>query len=334
MKQTIHTVFVYTLCFCVLCCCRSNNRTYDNQVDKVVPYKVSSPSFCADSAYQYILQQVSLGPRVPQSEAHRICGDFLVAKLREFGAEVHEQHASAQVYNGAVLPLRNIIGRFFPEKKNRILLCAHWDTRPFADQELDPANHHTPILGANDGASGVGVLLEIARMLQQNPTEVGIDIIFFDLEDYGEPTFDSHTYTNQNWWCLGSQYWAKNPYPSNYSAQFGILLDMVAAPNAKFFKEIFSRKYAPKIQDKVWKTARNLGYGKFFIDEPGGAITDDHLPVNEIKGIPCINIIQFDPNTPQGFGEYWHTRQDNMDNISKKTLLAVGQTVAEVIYSE
>lgn len=289
------------------------------------------PAFNADSAYAYVDRQVTFGPRVPNTPAHKACGDYLINELKRFGAQLHVQEASLTAFNGTKLEARNIIGIYNPEAKRRILLFAHWDSRPFADQDPDPSNYHTPIDGANDGASGVGVLLEIARLLKDQPTEAGIDIIFFDAEDYGEPAFD-RSYM-QNTWCLGSQFWAKNPHVKNYKAEFGILLDMVGDKDASFYKEGFSTQYAAPIVEMIWEKARDLGYGRYFINERSGAITDDHEYVIRGRGIPCVDIIHLDLESHNGFSSHWHTVNDTMENINRETLKAVGQTVLEIIYA-
>ena len=296
-------------------------------------YNQVSPEFNADSAYMFVKRQVDFGPRIPNSVAHIECGDYLVTKLKEFGAEVIEQKTTLKTYDGTELNARNIIGVYNPENKKRILLFAHWDTRPFADQEPDKTKQTQPILGANDGASGVGVLLEIARQLNSKPIDVGIDIIFFDAEDWGQPSYEQNQVPG-DWYCLGSQFWAKNPHTPKYRAKYGILLDMVGAPNATFYKEGYSVKYASNITEKVWTCASRLGYGSFFINRSGGYIIDDHLAVNKLRRAPSINIIHTSDDTPHGFGNFWHTHKDNMDVIEKTTLKAVGQTVMEVIYTE
>lgn len=292
----------------------------------------ATPAFDADSAYAYVANQVAFGPRVPNTEAHRACGHYLAAELARFGAKVYEQEATLTAYDNTALQARNIIGAFRPEEKRRIMLFAHWDSRPYADEEADPAHHHTPIDGADDGGSGVGVLLEIARQLGKQLPEVGVDILFFDAEDYGTPEFIPQH--KPDTWCLGSQFWAKNPHIPGYKAEYGILLDMVGTKNATFFKEQTSLKYASRIVELVWSTAKNLGYGKYFIQAEGGAIVDDHQYVIAGRNIPCIDIINFDPDTDHGFGAYWHTLDDTMQNIDRQTLKAVGQTVLEVVYQQ
>lgn len=289
------------------------------------------PTFNADSAYRYTAEQVAFGPRVPNSEAHRACGEWLAQTLERFGAQVTSQHVTLRAYDGTPLQARNIIGSYKPETKKRVLLCAHWDSRPWADEDPDSKNHHTPILGANDGASGVGVLLEIARHLQAQPTEIGIDIIFFDAEDYGEHSSYTGNYDGIAW-CLGSQYWARVPHTEGYMARFGILLDMVGGKDAQFYREQYSEGFAKDIVDKVWAAAHASGHGQWFPYADGGHITDDHLPINQIARIPCIDIIGHYPET--GFAPTWHTMDDTMENIDPTVLRAAGQTVLQVIYNE
>lgn len=299
---------------------------------EAVPAAVVVPIFDGDSAYNFVDKQVAFGPRVPNSESHRKCGDWLEETLRGYGAEVLSQQFEVIAYNGDKLQARNIIAQFQPAKRKRILLCAHWDTRPWADSDPNPANHYKPIDGANDGGSGVGILLEVARHLSYAPTELGVDIVLFDVEDYG--VHDKETSTMENSWALGSQYWARLPHKDNYNARFGILLDIVGAPDSKFHVEGISKQYAQNVVNKVWKQAKRLGYGNIFIDEDGGYITDDHLYVNRFLGLPCIDIINYDPDSPNGFGPHHHTIKDNMEWISSETLKAVGQTVLSVIYNE
>lgn len=308
--------------------CKQTSKSTTQNLDE----QVSVPFFVVDSAYKYVQQQVDFGPRVPNTEAHIQCASYLSAQLKAFGAVVTEQKAELTAFNGTVLRAINIIGSYNLDKQKRILLFAHWDTRPWSDHDPDPANYNTPVLGANDGASGVGVLLEIARQIGLHSPEVGVDIIFFDAEDYGAPeSFDGNA---EDSWCLGSQYWARNPHKSGYVADFGILLDMVGAPGATFYKEQISMHYAAHVVNKVWAKAQKLGFSQYFINEQMGAITDDHLYINRIAGIPSIDIIQYDKYSEKGFGHYWHTVNDTMENIDKATLHAVGTTVMHVVYHE
>jgi Zn-dependent M28 family amino/carboxypeptidase len=329
MRYFFSPLFIFSVLLLTISGCNSTSQ----QSKVATTVKTALPEFNADSAYAYTAAQVALGPRVPNTAAHVQCADYLVNKLRSFGAEVMVQEADLKAFDNTVLHARNIIGRFQPEKNNRILLFAHWDSRPFADHDPDPSRRNQPIDGASDGASGVGVLLEIARHLGQVSTTTGVDIIFFDAEDYGTPDHLDVPYVEDSW-CLGSQYWGKNPHVKNYSAQYGILLDMVGAKDATFYLEMFSMQVAPQLTKRIWNTAATLGYGSQFVFANGGMITDDHVYVHKYTGIPCVDIIQHDPSSNTSFGNYWHTHQDTMDNISTSTLKAVGQTVIAVIYEQ
>lgn len=294
------------------------------------------PSFNADSAYAYIEKQVAFGPRVPNTPEHIACGDYLIEKLRELTdpTSLVIQSFSAEAYDGTMLRGRNIMGRINPSAKRRILLAAHWDTRPLADQDTERQNE--PIDGANDGASGVGALLEIARAIKTAGVqpEAGIDIMLFDLEDYGAPA--GADARSADTYCLGSQYWGKNRMPENYSAYYGILFDMVGAQGARFSKEANSMRYAAQTVNRVWETAVRIGHGDRFVNQETGFIIDDHLYVNKLTGIPMIDIIEynFDAAPASSFGNYWHTHDDNMDIIDRATLKAVGQTILQVLYEE
>ena len=325
------TKMLYILFAAAMISCSQNPSSSSAKVESQPVKQQNVPAFDADSAWVFVENQVKFGPRVPNSEAHVACGNYLTSELKRFGAQVYEQEATLTAYNGTQLKAKNIIGSYNPENSKRVLLFAHWDSRPYADHDKDPANHKKPIDGADDGASGVGVLLEMARQFSIKSPAIGIDIIFFDAEDYGTPDFVKESH--ENTWCLGAQFWAKNPHVKGYKADFGILLDMVGAKNASFFKEATSMRYAPQFVEEVWSSARDLGYGKFFINAEGGAITDDHQYVILGRNIPCIDIIYTDPESDNGFGPHWHTQNDTMDNIDRETLKAVGQTVLQVVYN-
>lgn len=313
--------------------CSSNKRSVAEADEKRPATQVQVPAFQADSAYHYIETQAAFGPRVPNTAAHRACGDYLAAQLERFGAKVYNQYADLMAYDNTLLKARNIIGAYLPESRKRVMLCAHWDSRPYADYDPDPKKHHTPILGVNDGASGVGVLLEVARQLQQQAPTIGIDIIFFDAEDYGTPTFYRGPY-KEDTWCLGSQYWGRMPHVDNYNARFGILLDMVGGRGATFYQELFTKRTASKEMKKIWDAAHRLGYGAFFPKKEGTEVTDDHVYVFNLRQIPCVDIINYDPKGDTGFGDFWHTTSDTMEQIDRATLQAVGQTLLQVIYNE
>ncbi len=318
--------------------CNTGSKTVEGE--RIVENKksVTVPSFSADSAFMFIEKQLAFGPRVPNSTAHLLCGDYLINKLESFGANVFVQNFTETAFDGKTLQLRNIIASYNPQAKKRILLAAHWDTRPFADK--DSTNFFKPIDGANDGASGVAVLLEIARKLNLHELpKVGIDIILFDGEDYGEykgaNAPDMVNGRMKIWWCLGSQYWSKNPHKEKYSAYYGILLDMVGAKNAQFHKEGGSMQFAPKVVNKIWTNGRHLGYGNYFINSNSPGITDDHIFVNTIAKIPTINIVDHDHRSHNYyFPDYHHSHNDNIDLIDKMTLQAVGETVLFSLYHE
>lgn len=300
---------------------------------------VSVPNFNADSAYQYVACQTNFGPRVPETQAHADCAQWLAAKLGEFADTVIVQDFRAKLYNGKGVDGQNIVGVFHPEAKKRIVLCAHWDSRPYADHDPDAANTHTPIDGANDGASGVGVLMECARQfkLQELPEHLGVDIVLFDLEDYGPHIEEAEKYYDEevNYWALGSQYWSKHPHVYGYKAYYGILLDMVGGSNPTFPKEYYSQGYAAWVSNKVWRRAADLGYRPYFTNELGALISDDHVPMNQNAGIPTIDIIDLQPESSnECFPEVWHTLNDNIENIDKTTLGMVGDVLLHVVYEE
>ncbi|MCF8374138.1 MAG: M28 family peptidase [Bacteroidales bacterium] len=306
--------------------------TSQQPVKKTRP-EIKLPEFNADSAYQYVQDQVDFGPRVPNTAEHAACATYLGEKMKELGATVLVQKAKVEAYDGTILNIKNIIASYQPEKNNRIMLFAHWDSRPFADHCEDVTRRDQPILGANDGASGIGVLMEIGRILKDHPIKMGVDIIFFDAEDYGTPDHKDLPYAPDTW-CLGSQYWSHNMHVLGYYPRYGILLDMVGAKGATFYKEQVSLKYAPDVVQKVWGMASKLGYSSYFVSQQGGQVIDDHLYVNQIAHIPSIDIIQHDPTTFSNFGMYWHTHNDNMDVIDRNTLKAVGQTLIGVLVYE
>ena len=324
--------FYYVVLGFLIIGCGPNQNKETSKLEGIESMTI--PRFNADSAYTYISQQVSFGPRVPNTASHDKALEYCVQRFKKFGAAVFVQEFEASTFDRKRLQLKNIIASFNPGKQKRILLAAHWDTRPFADK--DPFKKGEPFDGADDGGSGVGVLLEIARQIGQQLPAAGVDIIFFDGEDWGE----REDQTNQipppeglnSWWCLGSQYWSKHKHNPNYSAYYGILLDMVGAKGARFYREGTSLEYAPKIVEKVWNAAELGGYSNYFIKQNESGLTDDHLFVNQFANIPMIDIINSKPGI--GFGEHHHTQKDNINIIDKATLAAVGQTLLHVIYRE
>ena len=309
------------------------------ETEEVAKVNPVGPSFNADSAYAFTKAQCDFGPRDMNSRGHDLCGEWIVSKFKEYGCKVTTQTATLAGYDGTKLRSRNIMASINPEVTTRILLCAHWDSRPWADNDPDSANWRKPILAANDAASGVAVMLELARIIGKSKDEkafnkqLGIDFVCFDAEDWGTPQW-ADVADNADSWALGAQYWSKN-LPQGYEARYGILLDMVGGVGAKFYREGMSMQYAPEIVKKVWRAAREVGFGSYFPKEDGGVITDDHVPVNQFAKIPTIDIIPYYADCQQSsFGPTWHTLADNMENIDKNTLKAVGQTLVQVIYKE
>ena len=309
------------------------------ETEEVAKVNPVGPSFNADSAYAFTKAQCDFGPRDMNSRGHDLCGEWIVSKFKEYGCKVTTQTATLAGYDGTKLRSRNIMASINPEATTRILLCAHWDSRPWADNDPDSANWRKPILAANDAASGVAVMLELARIIGKSKDEkafnkqLGIDFVCFDAEDWGTPQW-ADVADNADSWALGAQYWSKN-LPQGYEARYGILLDMVGGVGAKFYREGMSMQYAPEIVKKVWRAAREVGFGSYFPKEDGGVITDDHVPVNQFAKIPTIDIIPYYTDCQQSsFGPTWHTLADNMENIDKNTLKAVGQTLVQVIYKE
>ncbi|MES2704473.1 MAG: M28 family peptidase [Bacteroidota bacterium] len=290
--------------------------------------QVSVPAFSADSAYEYVGRQVAYGPRVPGSKAQQQCAGWMAAKLSSFCDTVYRQSVQVKGGDGSSLPCINLIGSINPGAPYRILFLTHWDSRPWADE--DTKDKDKPILAADDGGSGVGVLLEVARMIKDTKLSpaIGIDILFTDVEDYGKSEWGEDSY------CLGTQYWAQHPHIPGYKASYGILLDMVGARNARFPLEGLSAHFAPDVQQRVWQAASAAGYSSFFPYVQGPQITDDHLPINKMAGIKTIDVIHLSADPENPFPPHWHTHADAMDIIDKATLKAVGQTMLQVIYEE
>lgn len=286
--------------------------------------------FVADSAYRYLSEQLAFGTREPGSTGHKKTLDYLKEKLETFGLDVEEQHFMGSDFYNKKLEGTNIIARIHPTAKRRILFMAHWDTRAVADQESDQSKRQQPIMGADDGGSGVAVLLELARVWGSRslPEEVGLDFVLVDQEDGGGRAGDS---AEDNNWCLGSTYWAKMAAKEGYRAEFGILLDMVGAKGARFYLEAYSKAYAARYQRKIWEIARALGHQDYFVEQDGGGVMDDHVPVIMHARIPMVDIINYQPELRKGFGDHWHTQADNLDVISQETLRVVGETVSTVI---
>ena len=302
-------------------CSRENPGNEEKQTMSSQRAATTLTAFDGKRAFSFLKAQVAFGPRNPNSEGHRRCLEYLVATLRRSAETVRLQQFMEAGYNNERLLLTNVMASFQPAQRQRILLCAHWDTRPRAEHDPDPAKRSKPILGANDGASGVAVLLEIATLLKKTPPAIGVDIVLFDGEDYGEEG-DLQRY------LLGSQYFARNK-PADYRPRFGILLDMVGDAVLEIPQEKNSLRFAPDIVDLVWKTAAQLHVHQF-VAAVGEEIYDDHLPLNRV-GIKTIDLIDF--NYPDESHRYWHTHQDVPENCSAESLQAVGTVLTTLIYS-
>jgi len=319
----------------MLCGCKGTKTTNNNTESAI-----KGPQFQADSAYAFCAAQCKFGPRTMNSTAHDDCAAWIKQQFEQYGCTVELQQATVHGYDGTSLRATNIIAHTHhknQQERDVILICAHWDSRPWADNDPDSTNWHKPVMAANDGASGVAVMLELARLIQQHDS-LGIDVDFvcFDAEDWGIPQW-STAEDNGNTWALGAQHWAAEYSKSanKTSYRYGILLDMVGGQGARFYQERQSLQYAQAIVDKVWKAAQVAGYSSLFPTELGGGITDDHVPVNEVALIPCIDIIAYYPDCQQSsFGPTWHTIFDDMQHIDHLTLKAVGQTLVQVLYSE
>ena len=315
--------------------CYSCSTTKKSQTTE---QSVVTVEFNADTAYTFCAAQCDFGPRTMNSEAHERCAEWIQQQFEQYGYSVQMQKADLKGYDGTILKSTNIIASQklkanSQKPEARIFICAHWDSRPWADNDPDEANWRKPVMAANDGASGVAVMLELARLLQQNDSaRMAVDFICFDAEDWGIPQWENDV--DGDSWALGAQYWANSQEPKAKSYQYGILLDMVGGQGAKFYREGFSLKYAHNIVERVWQAANTAGYASIFPYLDGGYVTDDHVPVNEKAGIPCIDIINHYPDCEQSsFGPTWHTVNDDMQHIDKNTLKAVGQTLIQLIYS-
>ncbi|MBS1646375.1 MAG: M28 family peptidase [Bacteroidetes bacterium] len=316
--------------------CNNETKQAENAVAEnktVETPHITPPNFDADSAYVFVKAQADMGPRTPGSKAHEQAAAYFEKKFKEYGAEVIIQKATVTTFDEKKWLAKNVVASFNLEKTDRVLLCAHWDSRPFCDEDSNKANLKKACPGVNDGASGAGILIEVARALAKQKPNIGIDIILWDMEDYGQGRVEGPKEPMEDDWALGSQYWSKNPHKQGYTARFGILLDLVGTPNVEFPKEQVSLFYASQFVNKIWNTAYTLGYGNFFVQKNIDAITDDHLYINKYANIPCVDIIGYDVEKRRFFPQH-HTLADDLNLIDKKTLKAVGQTVLEVIYNE
>ena len=329
--KLLAALLVMAAAVAVAACKGDKNKVSDADVAPSVDYAAArTPDFNADSAYRFVKEQLEFGVRTPGSKGHNQCREYLERQMRRFCDTVMLQDFNTSLWDGTQARGTNIIASLNLACRDRILLAAHWDSRLWADHDKDDANHKTPILGANDGASGVALLMEMARVMSHMPPSIGIDFIFFDLEDQGIPEW-ANTYKDDTW-CLGSQYWAQNKHVPFYCAVYGVLFDMVGTREPRFTKEGFSRQYASGVTDKLWKTAAALGYGKVFVDMPTDPILDDHMYVNRQGGVPMVDIVQNSIAT--SFFEHWHTMGDDLSSVDANTLKLVAEVVMKTIYGD
>ena len=280
------------------------------------------PRFDEDHAFSYLVAQCDFGPRNPGSDGYYACLDYLITELDQSANEIILQDFSYQEqrYNKRY-NLENIIARYNPDSEFQTVISAHWDTRPWADQEDLRQDRDQPIIGANDGASGVAILLELARIMGENPPPIGVNLVFFDGEDLGVPG-ENATY------CQGSRFFAKNlPIPRPDEA---INLDMVGDKQLVLPIERYSLEYHPKLVRHLWDRAKDMGLDAF-IGRVDYAIYDDHIPLNEIAGIPSIDIIDF--KYPNSYANFWHTLNDIPENCSEESLGQVGDLMVDYIYN-
>ena len=292
--------------------------------------QVAVPDFSTDSAYAYVEAQLAFGNRIPGSKGWSQCADWLVKQMCRWCDTVIVQDFKAELWNGSTVPGKNIIASLRPEANSRVLLTAHWDSRSWADHDKNDDLQHSPVPGANDGASGVAALMEMARVMSKMPPSVGVDFIFFDVEDQGAPEW-SEVY-DQDTWCKGSQYWSQNRHLPYYSAVYGVLFDMVGTQHPCFTKEQISRSFAPGLTNKLWRVADALGYGNIFVDQETDPILDDHYYVNRLANIPMADIVQNSPNT--SFFEHWHTTTDDINSVSADALRTVATVTMKTIYGD
>ena len=323
---------LFAACLLALAGCKNNQETVDSTaVATVVDYtQVAVPEFSADSAFGYVAAQLSFGNRIPGSKGWQQCADYLERQMRRWCDTVIVQSFNATLWNGTTVPGKNIIGSLNMNAGKRVLLAAHWDSRQWADHDRDDAKHRSPVPGANDGASGVAALMEMARVMSAMRPSVGIDIIFFDVEDQGAPEWAEST--DPNTWCKGSQHWSRNPHVPFYSAVYGVLFDMVGTLHPRFTRERISNYYAPGLMDKLWNAASALGYGNVFLPDETDEILDDHYYVNSLAGIPMVDIVQNSGTT--SFFEHWHTVTDDLNSVSGESLRMVATVTMKAIYGD
>jgi hypothetical protein len=271
--------------------------------------------FSGERAFGYLTEQVAFGPRIPGRPAHEKTGDWILAHLKSTADTVVVQAFTHVTRHGDTLHLRNFLARFRPQATERVLYLAHWDTRPHADQSANLGAQRMPVPGANDGASGVALLLGVADVLKGKPPAAGVDLLFDDGEDYGD-------FADTNDVLIGSRYFAAHQ-PPGYPPLFAVLFDMIADKNLDIYYEGNSEISAPEVVDRVWRTAHDLGYGQYFLPGVKHTLIDDHVPLQH-AGIHAIDVVDFDY-------PYWHTTEDTVDKVSAASLQIVGDVAVALV---
>jgi Zn-dependent M28 family amino/carboxypeptidase len=272
--------------------------------------------FDGHKALAYAKAQVDFGARVPGTDAHRQAGDWIVARMKERADTVIEQTWTHRSAAGVDLPLRNVLARFRPQATERVLYLTHWDSRPTSDSENDATLRTKPVPGANDGASGVGLFVALGDLLKKTPPSVGVDLLFVDGEDYGN--FDKNEDV-----LIGSRYFVEHLPSPNYQILYGVLWDMIGDSDLQIYQETHSVERAPEVVSRVWQTATDLGYSRYFVPESRYAVTDDHIPLLD-KGLRVIDVIDLDYTAH-------HTTRDTMDRISATSLKVVGDVAYALV---
>ena len=278
-------------------------------------------AFSGEAALGYVREVMAFGPRVPGTDAHRRAGEWIAGQMQLRADTVVRQEWTHVTAAGDTLPMLNVLARFRPAAAERVLYLTHWDTRPVSESALDPAQRNTPVPGANDGGSGVGLFLALGDVLKRTPPGVGVDLLFVDGEDYGDFSKDQDVF-------IGSTYFADHLPAADYRPIFGVLWDMIGDRDLQIFYEINSFEQAPEVVARVWRTAEELGYAQYFLQEPKYTIEDDHLPLLR-KGLRVIDVIDFDYG-PQGH-TYHHTPEDTIDKISAASLQVVGDVATKLV---
>lgn len=274
--------------------------------------------FDGAAALGYIQSQVAFGPRVPGTEAHRRMGDWLDSLLRQRADTVIVQSWNHVTAGRVTLPLRNFIARFNPAAEKRLLLLAHWDSRPISDSPRS-RDSTKAVVGANDGGSGVALLLGVADVLQRSPPSAGVDLLFVDGEDYGDFTKTPADV------LIGSRYYGAHQLPG-MKPLYAVLFDLVADKDLQLYQEGNSLVGAPEVVELVWGAARDLGYAGYFISSPRHTLIDDHLELQK-AGIRAIDVVDFDYPA-------WHTTEDTIDKVSAASLQVVGDVAVALVRRE